>query len=102
METEHLSADSESSFIHIEIDPEDYKGASPDDAIHDLLHPYEVNWPNDAYREFMEIISKHQLSNSVGDAFIKFFNKHSNLDVCLSHQQQSLERNFWIIQQSLI
>jgi hypothetical protein len=81
METEHLSADSESSFIHIEIDPEDYKGASPDDAIHDLLHPYEVNWPNDAYREFMEIISKHQLSNSVGDAFIKFFNKHSNLDV---------------------
>ena len=81
METEHLSADSESSFIPIEIDPEDYKGASPDDAIHNLLHPHEVDWPNDAYREFMEIISKHQLSNSVGDAFIKFFNKHSNLDV---------------------
>ena len=81
METEHLLANSESSFIPIEIDLEDYKGASPDDAIHNLLHPHEVDWPNDAYREFMEIISKHQLSNSVGDAFIKFFNKHSNLDV---------------------
>ena len=81
METEHLLADSEFSFIPIEIDPEDYKGASSDDAIHDLLYPHEVDWPNDAYREFMEIINKHQLSNSVGDAFIKFFNKHSNLDV---------------------
>ena len=43
METEHLSADSESSFIPIEIDPENHKDASPDDAIHNLLHPHEVN-----------------------------------------------------------
>jgi hypothetical protein len=43
METEHLLADSESSFIPIEIDPEDYKGASPNDTIHDLLHLYKVN-----------------------------------------------------------
>src|SRR5260363_446055 len=94
METEHLSADSESSFISIKIDPEDYKGASPDDAIHNLLYPHEVNWPNDAYHEFMEIISKHQLSNSVGDAFIKFFNKHSNLNISPLPPTNDAARNY--------
>jgi hypothetical protein len=32
-----------------ENDPEDYKGASFDDAFHDLQHPQEIEWPNDIY-----------------------------------------------------
>src|ERR1700752_2271633 len=94
METEHLSANSESFFICVKIDPEDYKGALPNDAIHNLLHLHEVDWPNDAYREFMEIISRHQMSNSVGDAFIKFFNKHSNLEVSPLPPTTKLEKEF--------
>src|SRR5690348_12562760 len=62
-------------------DPEDYEGASFDDAFYDLHHPPRVEWPNDAYREFMEIINKYHLSNSAGDAFINFFNKFSNWDI---------------------
>jgi hypothetical protein len=64
-----------------EIGLEDYEGASFDEAFQDLYHPRTVEWPNDAYREFMEIINKYQLSNSAGDAFITFFNKFSNLDI---------------------
>ncbi|RIB00734.1 hypothetical protein C2G38_2233186 [Gigaspora rosea] len=47
----------------------------------DLYHPRTVKYPNDAYREFMKIINKYQLSNSASDAFITFFNKFSNLDI---------------------
>ena len=63
-----------------QVDEDDYKGASLDDAYEDLQHPQVVEWPNDAYREFMEITTKFQLSNSAGDAMIRFFNKFSNLD----------------------
>ena len=64
----------------VQVDEDDYKGASLDDAYEDLQHPQVVEWPNDAYREFMEITTKFQLSNSAGDAVIRFFNKFSNLD----------------------
>ncbi|RIB29451.1 hypothetical protein C2G38_2301475, partial [Gigaspora rosea] len=64
-----------------EIGLEDYKGASFNEAFQNLHHPRTVEWPNNAYREFIEIINKYQLSNSAGDAFITFFNKFSNLDI---------------------
>ncbi|RIB28935.1 hypothetical protein C2G38_2156629 [Gigaspora rosea] len=51
-----------------EIGLENYKGASFDEAFQDLYHPQTVEWPNDAYCEFMEIINKYRLSNSAGDA----------------------------------
>jgi hypothetical protein len=62
------------------IDEDDYKGALLDDTYEDLQNPQTVEWPNNAYREFMEITTKYQLSNSAGDAMIWFFNKFSNLD----------------------
>ena len=64
-------------------DPEDYEGASFDDAYYDLHHSQNVEWSNDAYREFIEIVNKHHLSNSAGDTFINLFNKFSNLDISL-------------------
>ena len=45
-----------------------------------MKHAQHVEWPNDAYREFMEITTRYQLSNSASDAMIHFFNKFSNLD----------------------
>ena len=64
----------------IQIDKEDYEGVSLDDAYNDLQHLQTVIWPNEAYREFVEITTKYQLSNSAGDAIIQFFNKFSKLD----------------------
>ncbi|CAG8817947.1 16216_t:CDS:1, partial [Racocetra persica] len=43
---------------------DDYEGALFDNAFNDLYHPQSIEWPNDAYREFMEIINTYQLSNS--------------------------------------
>ncbi|RIB28814.1 hypothetical protein C2G38_2156894 [Gigaspora rosea] len=91
MEADYPSTDSELLSMEdeqprtesIEIDPDDYDSASFDDAFHDLQHPQDVEWPNDAYRKFMEIVNRYQFSNSASDAVIKFFNKYSNLDVSL-------------------
>ena len=38
-----------------------------------------AEWPNDAYRDFMELIVENNVFNKTGDKFIKFFNKYSNL-----------------------
>ena len=39
-----------------------------------------MKWPNDAYRDFMELMVENNISNKTGDKIIKFFNKHSNLE----------------------
>ena len=67
-----------------DIDPEDLQGASLDDAL-DAIEgknaPERVaKWPNDAYRDFMELIVDGNISNKTGDKIIKFFNKYSNLE----------------------
>ena len=36
-------------------------------------------WPNEAYRDFMELIIEGNITNKIGDKIIKFFNKHSSL-----------------------
>jgi hypothetical protein len=38
-----------------------------------------AKWPNEAYREFMELIVNGNVSNKIGDKIIKLLNKHSNL-----------------------
>ena len=42
----------------------------------------EVNadYPNEAYADLMTLVTKHNISNKTGDAIIKFFNKHANLN----------------------
>ena len=62
--------------ISVEYNLEDYKDASYKDAFDDLLYLPAVEWPNKAYREFMKIVNKYQLSNSAGDSIINFFNKY--------------------------
>jgi hypothetical protein len=67
-----------------DFDSEDLQGASFDDAL-DVIEgknrPEQIaKWPNDAYREFMELVIEGNISNKIGDKIIKFFNRHSNLD----------------------
>ena len=66
-----------------DFDLEDLKGASLENALDTVEgknKPERVaEWPNDAYRDFMELIVENNVSNKTGDKFIKFFNKYSNL-----------------------
>ena len=38
-----------------------------------------TNYPNEAYADLMTLVTKHKLNNAMGNAIIKFFNKHANL-----------------------
>ncbi|CAI2184055.1 14852_t:CDS:1 [Funneliformis geosporum] len=51
-----------------------------DDTLNDKMHLPTTEWPNDTYCEFMEIITKYQLSNSCGDRLVKLFNSIKNVD----------------------
>ncbi|CAG8586504.1 10457_t:CDS:2 [Funneliformis mosseae] len=62
------------------INLKDYCGITLDDAINDKSHPSSIEWPNDIYREFIEIIIEYQLSNSCGDRLVKLFNSIKNVD----------------------
>ena len=64
----------------LSIDAEDFSGTMLDDAIEDKMHPPNTEWPNDIYREFMEIVMEYQLSNSCGDRIIKLINNSRNSD----------------------
>ena len=38
-----------------------------------------AEFPNDAYKDLMVLVTKHKLNNKAGNDIIRFFNKHSNL-----------------------
>src|SRR2546429_4965215 len=54
-----------------------------EDVLEDILEKSEsevnANYPNEAYGDLMALVAKHKLNNKMGNAIIKFFNKHSNL-----------------------
>src|ERR1044072_6490359 len=57
------------------------------DICEDILEPEEdveseanIHYPNEAYTDLMLLVTKYKLSNVTGNAIIKFFNKHANLD----------------------
>lgn len=49
---------------------------SEDLEIEDLEKP---EFPNEAYKDLMLLVTNHKLNNKAGNAVINFFNKHSNL-----------------------
>jgi len=88
-ETEDNSEDSETKIqlpinLKPDFDLEDLQGVSLDDALDTSKEKNKletiVKWPNDAYRDFMELMVENNISNKTGDKIIKFFNKHSNLE----------------------
>ena len=50
----------------------------------------KTEFPNEAYKELMLLVTNNKLNNNVGNAIIRFFNKHSNL------QQSPLPKNIKI------
>src|SRR5579871_224231 len=38
-----------------------------------------TEFPNDAYKDLMILVTKHKLNNKTGNDIIRFFNKNSNL-----------------------
>src|SRR5436305_15048348 len=54
------------------------------DILEDILEKSELeinsDYPNEAYGDLMSLVTKHKLSNAMGNAIIKFFNKHANLN----------------------
>src|SRR2546423_9510014 len=76
------------------IDPEDYCEITLDDAIKDKTHSLTTEWPNNIYREFMEIVTEYQLSNSCGDRLIKLFNSIKNVNKNLFPKTTKAERKF--------
>ena len=53
------------------------------DILEEKVSEVNVNYPNEAYEDFMTLVTKHRLSNATGNAIIRFFNKHTNLDKSL-------------------
>ena len=45
------------------------------------LEPENKEFPNDAYRDLMLLVTKHKLSNKAGNDIIRFFNKYSSLTI---------------------
>ena len=45
-----------------------------------LEQPVNTEFPNDAYKDLMLLVTKHKLSNKAGNEIIQFFNKYSNLE----------------------
>lgn len=39
-----------------------------------------TSYPNEAYADLMTLFAKYKLNNAMGNAIIKFFNKHANID----------------------
>jgi hypothetical protein len=67
----------------IDFDLEDLQGAIFEDTLETIegknKPAYLAEWPNEAYRDFMELVIEGNISNKIGDKIIKFFNKYSNL-----------------------
>lgn len=84
IEVENMEMDVQINFEDHDFDSEDLQGASIDDALDAIKgknKPENIaNWPNDAYREFMELIIEGNISNKIGNKIIKFFNKYSNIE----------------------
>ena len=45
----------------------------------EIFEESNADFPNDAYKDLMVLVTKHKLNNKAGNAIIKFFNKHSAL-----------------------
>src|SRR5438045_9155793 len=55
-----------------------------------------ANFPNEAYGNLMELVTKHKLNNASGNAIIKFFNKHAKLATSPFQSLSNKDANTWI------
>jgi hypothetical protein len=68
------------------------------DILEDILEESELemnsDYPNEAYGDLMSLVTKHKLSNATGNAIIKFFNKHANLNTSPLPKSIEKERKY--------
>jgi hypothetical protein len=80
LESEHFEAEDFEAELESEIFEEtlffDELKNSEDLEIEDLEKP---EFPNEAYKDLMLLVTNHKLNNKAGNAVIHFFNKHSTL-----------------------
>jgi hypothetical protein len=58
-----------------------------EDFFEDILEESEpemnADYPNEAYADLMTLVTKYKLTNTTGNAIIKFFNKHANISTSI-------------------
>src|SRR3954453_22032143 len=68
------------------------------DILEDILEESEPemnsDYSNEAYGNLMSLVTKHKLSNATGNAIIKFFNKHANLNISPLSKSIEKERKY--------
>jgi hypothetical protein len=77
------SSDEELSFLNEYSSSESESFTTNRDTLEEKVSKVNVNYPNEVYEDFMTLVTKHRLSNATGNAIIRFFNKHANLDKSL-------------------
>ena len=74
---------SEISAMSLEDDFEDILESSEEPEIFEGFEKPESEtcseFPNEAYKDLMLLVTRHKLNNKAGNDIIRFFNKHSNL-----------------------
>ena len=81
---EHFSSDDKVlSFLNEHSNSESESFTTSRNILEEKVFEVNVNYPNEAYKDFMILVTKHRLSNVTGNAIIRFFNKHTNLNKSL-------------------
>lgn len=77
---ENMSISAINSFLTSEGD-QSFNEDSFENILEESDSEVKVNavYPNEAYGDFMTLVTKYKLNNKTGNAIIKFFNKHANL-----------------------
>ncbi len=81
-----------------EFESEDFQGISLDNALDVIKGKNRPEciavWPNKAYRDFMKLVIKGNITNKIGDKIIKFFNKHNDLKESLLPNSMKKDKEY--------
>jgi len=62
------------------VNSDDFKGASFLECAEESSEKHELQWPNEAYRDFARICVNFDFSDSATDSLIRFFNSYTHLE----------------------
>ena len=76
-DVQDMSFDSTRSELISEMSTMSFEGILEPDTLES--EPANTEFPNEAYKDLMLLVTNYKLSNKAGNGIIQFFNKHSNL-----------------------
>ena len=92
---EHFSLDNkELLFLNEHSNSESESFTISQDILEEKVSEVNANYPNEVYEDFMILVTKHRLNNATGNAIIRFFNKHANLNKSLLSKLTKQERKY--------